>query len=189
PVTERPPPASAPPAPVASGRVARPSAPGPRSWPEQAAGEALWVAALRDEIHRSTAGSLSLLLAELEDADRVTAIETRSQATTTFACFASALRGALRSHDILVRESEARAWIIARGTSRADARALGERISDAVRGAPPWRGAPLAASVGVAVLGEDGGTTAELIDAAEEARFEAVARGHGVGEHRPQDAG
>jgi hypothetical protein len=38
-------------------------------------------------------------------------------------------------------------------------------------------GAPQRASVGLAVLGEDGRTSAELIDAAEEARFAAAARG------------
>jgi GGDEF domain-containing protein len=37
----------------------------------------------------------------------------------------------------------------------------------------------MAASIGVAVLGEDGRRPAELIDAAEEARFAAEASGHG----------
>ena len=53
------------------------------------------------------------------------------------------------------------------------------RIAEAVREAAPWRGAPLAASVGVAVLGEDGRSPDELIDAAEEARFAAAAIGAG----------
>ena len=85
------------------------------------------------------------------------------------------MRSAVRRQDILVCESDARAWIIARDTARAGAHALGERIAAAVRGAA-WQGAPLAASVGVAVLGEDGRTSGELIEAAEEARFAAAAR-------------
>jgi len=73
-----------------------------------------------------------------------------------------------------VCESDSRAWIIARDTRRKEALELGERVAAAV-GRSPWRGAPLAASVGLAVLGEDGRTTGELIEAAEEARFAAAA--------------
>ncbi|MGH2876010.1 MAG: hypothetical protein ACRDNJ_05425, partial [Solirubrobacteraceae bacterium] len=43
--------------------------------------------------------------------------------------------------------------------------------------APAWRGAPLTATVGVAVLGEDGRTSGELMEAAEEARLDAAAGG------------
>ena len=84
---------------------------------------------------------------------------------------------AARREDILVCESDARAWIITRDTDRAGARALGERIAAAVRESGSWRGAPLVASVGLAVLGEDGRTSGELIEAAEEARFAATAGG------------
>ena len=132
--------------------------------------------ALQDEIVRSAGSSLSLLLAEFEDAERVAAVEPSAEARATFDRFAAAVRSASRREDILVCESDARAWIIARDTDRAGARALGERIAAAVRGAA-WRGAPLAASVGVAVLGEDGRTSGELIEAAEEARFAAAAAG------------
>ena len=50
------------------------------------------------------------------------------------------------------------------------------------RSAPrrPWRGAPLAVTVGFAVLGEDGGDIETLLEAAEEARFAAAASGIGV---------
>ncbi len=172
-----------PPPPVAGSPRVAPQPAGPRSWPDDAqsvAGEpldALWVGALEDEIHRSMGAPLSLLLAELEDADRVTAIEAPPEASATFSGFAGAVRSAVRRQDILVCETEARAWIIARDTSRQGAYALGERIADAVKQSGPWHGAPLAASVGVAVLGEDGQTSAELIEAAEEARFAAAASG------------
>jgi GGDEF domain-containing protein len=189
--TEPPPPEPPPPAPAAatpapaaempSLRLGMP--PAERSWPgvsdaaPPAPIDALWVGALEEEIHRSAGSSLSLLLTELEDADRVHAVEPQGRASTTFTQFAGAVRSAVRRQDILVCESEARAWVIARDTSRAAAVALGERIAGAVKASGPWHGAPLVASVGVAVLGEDGRTTAELIEAAEEARFGAAASG------------
>lgn len=174
------------------GRVARPQRPvhpaaarpgdsSQRVWPEDSAGSAapgpLWVGALEEEIRTSAGSPLSLLLAELEDADRVSAARGPDEASETFHRFAAAVRSAVRRQDILVCESEARAWIIARDTTRTGAHSLGERIAGAVEDSQPWQGAPLRATVGVAVLGEDGRTTAELIDAAEEARFAAAARG------------
>lgn len=142
--------------------------------------QALWVGALQDEIQRAAGAPLSLLLAELEDAERITAVQAGSEAVRTFGDFAKAVRSAARRQDILVCETEVRAWIIARDTGRSGAQALGERIAQAVREGRPWREAPLAASVGVAVLGEDGSSPAELMDAAEEARFAAAASGLGV---------
>ncbi|MGH2870006.1 MAG: hypothetical protein ACRDNK_20860 [Solirubrobacteraceae bacterium] len=139
--------------------------------------EALWVEALQEEIHRTADAPLSLLLAELEDSDRVLTVETEAGAAGTFGAFARALRGVARRQDILVCETESRAWIIARDTGRAGAQALGSRIAGAVRAGEPWRGAPLTASVGISVLGEDGRTPAELIEAAEQARFAAAASG------------
>lgn len=136
---------------------------------------ALWVGALREEIQRAGSAPLSLLLAELEDADRVLAVEPEPAAT--FSEFTHGLRRAMRRQDILVCEASSRAWVIARDTGRAGARSLSERIVSAVREGRPWRGAPLVASVGFAVLGEDGRTPAELIEAAEEARFAAASRG------------
>ena len=151
----------------------------PASWPADPApaAEPLWVGALEDEIRRSAGAPLSLLLAELEDADRVPVAEAPAEAGDIFNRFAGAVRSVVRRQDILVSESEARAWIIARDTGRGGAYALGERIAAAVRDSDSWHGVPLSASVGVAVLGEDGRTSAELIDAAEEARFAAAAGG------------
>jgi GGDEF domain-containing protein len=161
--------------------TAAPAAEPRATWPSEparpTAGEPLWVGALEDEIRRAAGGPLSLLLAELEDADRVLAAQAPSEASEAFGRFAAAVRTVVRRQDILVSESEARAWIIARDTGRGGAHALGERIADAVREADTWHGVPLNASVGVAILGEDGRTSGELIEAAEEARFAAAASG------------
>ncbi len=143
-------------------------------------GRELWIDALEDEIRAAVDAPLSLLLAELEDADRVRAVETKPSAAVAlgaFSAFARAVREVARHQDILVCESDARAWIIARDTGRVGGQALGVRIAAAVRAREPWRGAPLSASVGVAVLGEDGRSAVELIAAAEQARFAAAAEG------------
>jgi GGDEF domain-containing protein len=139
--------------------------------------DALWVGALEDELLRTGGLPLSLLLAEMEDAERVSATESAAAATAAFDHFARAVRSIVRPQDILVCESDSRAWIIARDTGRSDAQALGARVAEAVGADPVWRGAPLTACVGVAVFGEDGHTSSQLIEAAEEARFAASASG------------
>jgi GGDEF domain-containing protein len=180
------PPAPAPARPAPPRPAPSPAADRPASWPAEAGrAEPLWVGALEDEIHRSAGASLSLLLAELEDADRVLAAQPPADAGHVLQRFAGAVRSVVRRQDILVSESEARAWIIARDTGRGGAYALGERIATAVRDSDTWHGVPLSASVGVAVLGEDGRTSAELIDAAEESRFAAAAGGLRVLPGRP----
>lgn len=157
--------------------------PPPSSSGGGAARDPLWARALDDEIVRAeqSGSPLSLLLVELEDAERVLAAE-RGGAGVTFGRFARAVRGAARRQDILARETESRTWVIARDTARPGARALGERIVEAMREAHPWRGAPLTVTLGLAVFGEDGRDGEGLIDAAEQAMFVAAAGGGGVGE-------
>jgi GGDEF domain-containing protein len=157
---------------------------------EEPAG-ALWVKALEDEIQRAERSGtpLSLLLAELEDADRVTAVEPAATAAATFSRFTQAVRTVARRQDIVVCETETRAWIIARDTARAGAQALGTRIVAAVSERSPWRGAPMLASVGLAVLGAEGRAADEMIEAAEEARFAAAAEGVGLAGVAPLQPG
>lgn len=139
----------------------------------------LWVGALTEEIEAAKASfaPLSLLLAELEDADRIVASAGAERADRAFSEFALAVRRALRRQDILVQETPFRAWVIARDTARAGAHSLGTRIAESVGETSSLSGSPLVSSVGVAVLGEDGIDCAQLMEAAEEARFAASARG------------
>ena len=67
--------------------------------------------------------------------------------------------------------------MIAPGADRDGALALGARIGSAVRAAPPWREAPLAGAVGVALLGADGEDAGSLIGTAEQSMFAAAAAG------------
>jgi GGDEF domain-containing protein len=143
---------------------------------------ALWLGALENEISRAQASgaSLSLLLAELDEADRMLAVEPVGVAAATFGKFAQAVRSVVRRQDILACESDTRAWIIARDTGRPAAQALRLRVAQAVRDAEAWRGAPMTVSVGVAVLGEDGPDSESLIEVAEEAALAAAAGGIGI---------
>jgi len=155
----------------------------------RAVGDALWIGALRDEIVRAAQARspLSLLLVELEEAERMLVSESRGGATATFGRFAQAVRTAVRNRDVLACETESRAWIIARDTGRAGAQALGSRIVTAVPAEESWRGAPLTVSVGLAVLGEDGHNATALIEAAEQTRFAAQASGIGIVSGGPGD--
>ncbi len=161
----------------------RSTPPGPRDVP--------WKSALDAEVVRAerTGVPLSLLLVELEDADRVVAADGPPGAAATFGRFAQAVRGVARRHDILACDSDARAWLIARDTPRPGARALGDRIVSAVREAHTWRGAPLTVNLGMAVFGEDGRDGNTLIQAAEQAMFAAAASGsqtiEGIGDREP----
>lgn len=157
----------------------RPSATG--DVPPDPVPASLWKGALADEIRQAEHGGagLSLLLAELEDAERVRAVELTDDATETFGRFAQAVRSVVRRQDILACETGSRAWIIARDTGRSGAHALAARMVSAVA-AEPWRGAPLTVSVGFSVLGEDGADVEALLEAAEQARFAAAASGIGV---------
>jgi GGDEF domain-containing protein len=158
--------------------------------PQPPADFTVWVSVLDRELNRAQrlGSPLSLLLLELEEAKRVLAVEPATEVAATFGRFAQTVRGAMRRHDILACESDARAWIIARDTGRAGAQALAARTAGSVRMAQAWRGAPLTVSIGVAVLGEDGSGSEELIDSAEQARLAAAADGVGVQGGAP-DAG
>jgi GGDEF domain-containing protein len=147
----------------------------------------LWVSALEDEIARAArlGTPLSLLLVELEEASRLTAAAEGGEAGELFDRFAEAVRSVLRRRDVLARESDSRAWIIGRETGRPGAQALAERIADAVAAVEPWGGAPLGVSIGIAVLGEDGDDAPGLLEAAEEDRFAASARGVSVFDEEP----
>jgi GGDEF domain-containing protein len=165
---------------------------------EESERDALWVGALRDEIVRAgrARAPLSLLLVELEEAEKMLAVEAHAEASATFGRFAQAVRGSVRRRDVLAAETDSRAWIIARDTGRAGAQALGTRIAGTVPSEGAWRGAPLTVSVGVAVLGEDGHNALSLIEAAEQTRFAAEASGIGIvggelddGDGQPPDSG
>ena len=70
---------------------------------ESSGRDALWVGALRDEIVRAGRARvpLSLLLVELEEAEKMLAIEPQAEASATFGRFAQAVRGSVRRRDVI----------------------------------------------------------------------------------------
>ena len=126
---------------------------------------------------RGRGAPLSLLLAELEDAGRVLAIEPSQDAAELLERFASVVRSVIGPEHLVAGEEPGRVWVIAPGTDGEDAAELASSLAAAVAGEGPWRGAPLRAMVGVATLDRDGSDAVGLIEAAEEAAFVAAASG------------
>lgn len=138
-----------------------------------------WPGPLEQEVARAhrDGASLSLLLVELGDADRVLAVEAAEDCAAVLARFRTAVRGSVGPRGMVVDDGEARAWVIVPGADASAAGAVASSIAGAVREAPQWHGAPLTATVGMAALGHDGEDAEALIGAAEEAMFAAAARG------------
>ncbi len=132
---------------------------------------------------RGRGAPLALLLVELDELERLLAVEGPEWAG--FGVLRDAVCAALDTGDVVADADRRRSWVIAHGRDRADARALAERIVAAVRAGPDWRGAPPAVAVGIAVLGEDADGGRGLIHAAEEARYAAGAAGVAVGPPGP----
>jgi hypothetical protein len=146
---------------------------------ERSATASDWPGALERAVARSRreGAALSLLLIELEEAERILVVEPAQQAATIFDRFVAVVRAAARPGDLVVPEGASRAWVIAHGADASASVVLGSELAGAVGGAESWRGAPLRASVGRAVLGDQADDAAGLIEAAEEAQFAAAARG------------
>ncbi len=148
----------------------------------------LWIATLERHVDRAQreGGGLALLRVELVDGERLTAsAAAEPQAEdrgVPYGRLAQAIRRAIRRQDLVASDRQGRAWVIAPAVGRAGAIALAERIGAGVEHGEHWRGAPLAATIGFAVYGEDGRDAPTLIDRAEEAMLAASAAGVRIGE-------
>lgn len=157
----------------------------------------LWIATLERHVDRAQreGGGLALLRVELVDNERLAASgatqpePTEEERGVPYGRLAQAIRRAIRRQDLVASDRQGRAWVIAPAVGRAGALALADRIGAGVEEGEPWRGAPLAATIGFAVYGEDGRDAATLIDRAEEAMLAASAAGVRVGEAVPLPEG
>lgn len=152
----------------------------------------LWIATLERHVDRAQreGGGLALLRVELADGDRLVASAEPEQRGVPYGRLAQAIRRAIRRQDLVASDRQGRAWVIAPAVGRAGAIALAERIGTGVEHGEHWRGAPLAATIGFAVYGEDGRDAVALIERAEEAMLAASAAGVRIGEAPPPgDAG
>jgi hypothetical protein len=157
----------------------------------------LWIATLERHVDRAQreGGGLALLRVELVDGERLSTVamaESQSDADergVPYGRLAQAIRRAIRRQDLVASDRQGRAWVIAPAVGRAGAIALAERIGAGVEHGEHWRGAPLAATIGFAVYGEDGRDAVTLIDRAEEAMLAASAAGVRIGEASPAPVG
>ena len=148
----------------------------------------LWIATLERHVDRAQreGGGLALLRVELVDGERLAASAAAEPPAedrgVPYGRLAQAIRRAIRRQDLVASDRQGRAWVIAPAVGRAGAIALAERIGAGVEHGEHWRGAPLAATIGFAVYGEDGRDAPTLIDRAEEAMLAASAAGVRIGE-------
>ncbi len=150
----------------------------------------LWIATLERHVDRAQreGGGLALLRVELVDGERLAASAapepdaSPEERGVPYGRLAQAIRRAIRRQDLVASDRQGRAWVIAPAVGRAGALALAERIGANVEHGEHWRGAPLAATIGFAVYGEDGRDAPTLIDRAEEAMLAASAAGIRIGE-------
>jgi hypothetical protein len=158
----------------------------------------LWIATLERHLDRCQreGGGLALLRVELVDGERLASgagtLEPEAESEergVPYGRLAQAIRRAIRRQDLVASDRQGRAWVIAPSVGRAGAIALAERIGAGVEHGEHWRGAPLAATIGFAVYGEDGQDAVTLIDRAEEAMLAASAAGVRIGESVPSGDG
>jgi GGDEF domain-containing protein len=119
----------------------------------------------------------ALLAVEADDAPRLVAADAKA-AAGAFARVEQAVRGELRPGYILGRDEDGRLWIVAADLGAQGARALAERLADAVAAVAPLRGAPLTVSIGLAASPADGADRDALAGRADESLY--VARAAGV---------
>jgi GGDEF domain-containing protein len=118
----------------------------------------------------------ALLAVEADDAPRLVAADAEA-AYGAFARVEEAVRGELRPGDVLSREDDARLWIVAAALGSQGARALAERLADAVAAVAPLRGAPPTVSIGLAASPADGTDREALTARADESLYAARAAG------------
>jgi diguanylate cyclase (GGDEF)-like protein len=120
--------------------------------------------------------TFALLAIEVDDVERLLASDPEV-AVDALARAAQAVSAELRPADVLGREGDGRFWVVAAELGATGARALAERLADAVAAAATVRGAPLAISAGLAAAPADGADLDTLAARADEALFAARAAG------------
>lgn len=138
-----------------------------------------WATAVVRRVERllASGAGVAVLAVDVEDAERLLAADLHGEARAALDGVERALREELRPGDAAVRERDGRLWIIGGGTTLEGARALGRRLATAAASAASPGGAPLRASVGIAVSPDDGTDAASLVAHADEGVFAARAAG------------
>ncbi|WP_445151929.1 hypothetical protein [Baekduia sp. Peel2402] len=137
-----------------------------------------WLAAIARRLERREQDGLSfaVFVVEVDDLDRLLAAESGREVAIALETAERGLTAQLAPADLIVRERLGRWWLTSPDRDPAGARDLGVRVAGAIAAAE-LGGAPLAASVGVAVCPQDGETIDALAGRADEGMFAARAAG------------
>ncbi len=128
------------------------------------------------ERHLAAGRPFALVAIEADDAARLASADAGG-AAAALGAIEDAVRGELRPGDVLGREDDGRLWLVAAELGAPGARALAERLADAVATVAPLRGAPPTVSMGLAASPADGAEAESLVARADEALYAARAAG------------
>jgi GGDEF domain-containing protein len=150
-------------------------------------GASAWVNAVGRLLERHAVDGLpfAVLLVEVVDVARIERSESPVQVNHLIAQVEGALGRALRSYDMLTRESLGRYWLVAPETNGTGARMLAERLARLVRSSASHRGVPLEVAIGISVCPEDGTEAPELAARADLSVYSARATGDSVARTDP----
>ncbi|HEU4975576.1 MAG TPA: diguanylate cyclase [Baekduia sp.] len=171
-----------PPGPVfatgAGGAVVTRVRPVDTSWEASAQSGPPWLASIERRLERRRVDGLpfAVLVAEVDDLDRLMASQTGREVGLALETAERGLTAELAPADLVVRERLGRWWLLSPDRDAGAARDLGERVASAIAGAV-LAGAPLSVSIGVAVCPDDGEAVDDLAGRADEGMFAARAAG------------
>ncbi|HWI70508.1 MAG TPA: hypothetical protein VNT55_01035, partial [Baekduia sp.] len=137
-----------------------------------------WLAAIARRLERREQDGLpfAVFVVEVDDLERLLASQTGREVAFALETAERGLTAELAPADLIVRERLGRWWLTSPDRDPAAARDLGTRIASAIAAAD-LGGAPLSASIGVAVCPSDGESLDALAGRADEGMFAARAAG------------
>jgi len=148
------------------------------TWDDAVADGPPWLAAIARRLERREQDGrpFAVFVVEVDDLDRLLAAQSGREVALALETAERGLTAELAPADLVVRERLGRWWLTSPDRDTADARDLGARVAAAIARAQ-LGGAPLSASVGLAVCPSDGETLDALAGRADEGMFAARAAG------------
>lgn len=136
-----------------------------------------WLAAITGAMSRGGGEPFGVIAIEVDELERLVTSASGKEVAEAIDAAEGAIARELGPDDRLVREHAGRCWVIAAVRTHDSARALGGQLAARVSEAAVVAGAPLVASVGLAMFPADGDDAAALAAHADEALFAARAAG------------
>jgi GGDEF domain-containing protein len=148
------------------------------SWDDASDAGPPWLAAITRRLERRAqdARPFAVFVVEVDDLDRLLASQSGREVAFALETVERGLTAELAPADLVVRERLGRWWLTSPDRDASSARDLGGRVAAAIAHAE-LGGAPLSASIGVAVCPTDGETLDALAGRADEGMFAARAAG------------